>query len=166
MKSILVGLLCAFAFVGCSSTAKNSRMPSSVDKKKTFLGKGVRIILKQPVPFINAGGSKQTVEVKSRRSFFYDGADYFCSLSAQVPKQNTYFFDEGTVFEFKEQSSLGANNLFQPKKGTPVNLTCQNATTGERKKAITLEEAQTAFPLDVLVIEQTSSNELFKDLAL
>lgn len=158
MKSFLILFFCSTAIYGCSTTDP-SRMPSSVNTSRTVLGKGARITLKQPVPFINTESSKQTVKVTGRRSFFYAGNKYFCSLSAQVPKQDTYYYDEGTVFDFKDQNATGGTNTFSTKKGSPLNLSCFNAVTGEQKNPVTLEEAQTAFPTDVLVIEQISRDE-------
>jgi hypothetical protein len=155
MKSALILFIASIGAVGCSSTHV-SRAPSSLPGSRTFLGKGASITLKQPVPFINTESSQQTVQVTGRKSFMQDGNKFLCSLSAQVPKQNTFLFDEGTVFYFKEQSAEGLNNFTPSKKGAPVNLSCYNSVTGEKKSSLTLEEVRLAFPPDVLVIEPSS----------
>jgi hypothetical protein len=154
MKSFLILFVTSLGVVGCAS-APNDRSPSSIQRSTTALGKGARITLMQPVPFINTESSKKTVNVTGRRSFSHAGNRYLCSLSAQVPKQNTFFFDEGTVFDFKEQNVEGLNYFTPSTKGSSVNLSCFNSVTGEKKKSVTLEDVRSAFPADVLVIEQS-----------
>lgn len=154
MKFLITLIIGMFVFSACSHLP-GARVPSSVPRTFTPLGKGTRITLKQPVPFINAGDSNQTVSMTSRKKFSSNGVMYSCKISTKVPKQNTYFFQEGTTFDFKEdRADFDGNYRFQPKKGSTVNLKCLSDLNGEVKKNVFMEEVQIAFPSDVLVIER------------
>ena len=140
------------SFLCLAACATGQRHPSSVVAPKQF-GKGTRITLMQPIPFINSGKKKQSVSVKSRKNFTTQDGTYNCQLSVQVPEDETYFFTDGTSFEYKETSSKKPCHIFQQKKGAPVKMECFNVATQEPKTSLSIDEVRMAFPPDVLVIE-------------
>ena len=150
MKLNFVILLSFLCLAAC---ATSQRAPNSV-VVQTKIGKGARLTLKQPLPFINSGKIKKSVSVKSRKNFTTREGTYNCRLSVQVPEYETYFFTDGTSFEYKESNNKTPCHVFQQKKGVPVKMECFNIATQEPKPSLSVEEVRMAFPADVLVIEQ------------
>ena len=162
MKFIFAYFFLSLLVGACSHLPGVNRAPSSIPKSFTPMGTGTRITLKQPVPFVNAEDKKQVVSFKSRKKFSSNGEMFSCLLSVQVPKQVTYFVQEGTALEYKDSPNKVAGNYsFQPTSGSLMHLACVSDLNGELKKKVYLEEVQLAFPADMLVIENVST-----DLAL
>lgn len=149
MKNILMLLLSFFLFA-CAHTG--DRSPNSIPKV-TKIKKGAKLTLKQPIPFVNPSGKKQTVSVKSRKNLTLPEGTFNCQLNMLVGQNDTLFFQEETSFVFKEKSK-GPGYVFQHQKNNPVNINCYNVVTKEPKPSLSLEEAQLAFPHDMLVFEQ------------
>lgn len=149
MKNLFLLALSFFLIVACAHSG--DRAPSSIPKESK-IKKGAKLILKQPIPFINPNNSKQTVSVKSRKNLALPEGTFNCQLNMQVGKNDTLFFQEETNFIFKEKAK-GHGYTFHHKQSNLVNLNCYNVVTKEPKPSLSLEEAQTAFPSDMLVIE-------------
>lgn len=153
MKNIFILIFAALTLVNCSHYAFY-RGPSSVPKGATPIGKGMRLTLKQPMPFMNTEKKKRHIAVTSRKKFTSGENTYACAISISVGKQDTFFVPEGTVYEFADKNPTGENTYFQNHKGPPMILTCNDTVTGMPKSFVTMEEAQMAFPPDVLVLER------------